>query len=294
VVTVLCGQNGVNVNAAKTNAITAALKRMAASDERSLTDFHLAVADEEIQEAMLHYTIAGASGGILDGKADSLSISRFSVFEMDELYKTDPKIMNAVLLYLFRRIHKRLTSSRPTLISVDEFREALHHPVAWKAFDDFLNEGRKLNTCVWLALQDLQKVMDSPLKATIIEQCKRRILMPNGQAKEAEGGRACYSALGLNSADIDLIASAQAKAEYYDVSPDGKRVISLNAGPVLLAFLSSDDADRAKVDELIARNPSTWQADWLRYKGLPRSGWAEFLESALLDSQKQQRMVAYA
>jgi type IV secretion/conjugal transfer VirB4 family ATPase len=294
---VLCAQNGVAMNAAKVNAITDAIHDMAHSPSRSLTDFHLIVADQDIKDAMRHYTIAGSSGGILDGKDDKLSISRFSVFEMDALYKADKKVMNAVLLYLFRRIQKRLASKRPTLISVDEFREALHHPVAWKAFDDFLNEGRKLNTCVWLALQDLQKVMDSPLKATILEQCLKKILLPNPQAKEAEGGRACYTALGLNSADINLIASGQTKREYYDCSPSGKRMISLDAGKVLLAFLSADDADRAMVDRLIASNPRGWQADWLRYKGLDASGWPEFLEQQLgveNSPVEQERMVAYA
>ena len=39
----------------------------------------------------------------------------------------------------------------PTFMFVDEFREALSHPIAARHFQDFLYEGRELNLAVWLS-----------------------------------------------------------------------------------------------------------------------------------------------
>lgn len=56
-----------------------------------------------------------------------------------------------------------------------EFREALSHRMATKAFDEFLFEGRKLNMAVWLALQDLSIALDSPLGSAILQQCFTKV-----------------------------------------------------------------------------------------------------------------------
>ncbi len=85
-------------------------------DLRSLTDFHMAVPSREVKDALKVYP-----GGILDGDSDNLSMSRFCVFEMDELYRMD-KTMNGALLYIFGKIRRRLHSDVPMLVTVDEFR----------------------------------------------------------------------------------------------------------------------------------------------------------------------------
>ena len=131
---------------------------------RSLTDFYMAVASQEIKEALEFYL-----NGILDDERDNLSMSRFVVFEMDELYRLNKKTTNGVLFYIFARIRRKLRSDIPTLVAVDEFREALSHPLAAKCFEQFLFEGRKLNMSVWLVLQELSKVLQSPLKDAVME-----------------------------------------------------------------------------------------------------------------------------
>jgi type IV secretion system protein TrbE len=231
----------------------------------------MAVASREVKDALQFYI-----NGILDGERDSISMSRLCVFEMDELYRLDKKTMNGALFYIFARIRKRLTSDVPTLVTVDEFREALSHELAAKYFNEFLLEGRKLNMAVWLVLQELSKVVSSPLRTAVIEQCFTKICLPNPQA--IADGASAYELLGLNARDRELIAHAEPKSHYYVTSPDGKRIISLELGEVALLFLAaSTDRDRVLVDNLIARHGSLWPAIWLRSRGL--EDWAALHES---------------
>ena len=55
----------------------------------------------------------------------------------------------------------------PTLVSVDELRASLDQPLAVKNFEKFLVEGRKLNMSLMLSIQEISKVLESPLKTTI-------------------------------------------------------------------------------------------------------------------------------
>lgn len=78
-----------------------------ASYGRSLTNFVGTVQDEEIREALNHYTITGALGDLLDAEQDGLAGADFSVFEIEDLMNLGAKNMIPVLLYLFRRFENR-------------------------------------------------------------------------------------------------------------------------------------------------------------------------------------------
>jgi type IV secretion system protein TrbE len=267
-------QNDLKVNHAIRNHIQFTIALLTApGSARSLTNFHMAVPDTQVKEALEVYL-----GGLLDGDRDNLSMSRFCVFEMDELYRLDKKTMNGALFYIFDKIRRRLTSRVPTLVTVDEFREALEHPMAAKAFDEFLFEGRKLNMAVWLVLQELSKALQSPLKNAILQQCFTKVCLPNPQAILEGAGD--YELLGMTARDRERIAHAEPKSEYLVTSPDGKRMISLELGRVALSFLAaSSDADRALVDTLQAREGKRWPAVWLRLRGL--GDWADLYDTLI-------------
>ena len=67
--------------------------------------------------------------------------------------------------------------------------------MAAHAFEEFLNEGRKLNMAVWLVMQDLAKVLKSALSKTILQQCFTKVCLPNPQA--LSDGASDYEALEL-------------------------------------------------------------------------------------------------
>jgi type IV secretion system protein TrbE len=275
----LCSLNGLDVNAERRNHINDAIEMVEGRGYgRSLTDFATVAGglDSAIKEALQFYTIGSvASGGILDGRHDNLTLSRFSVFEVDTLYQMDTKITSAVLFYIFNRIWRSLSVTAPTLVSVDELRASLDQPLAVKNFERFLVEGRKLNMALMLSIQEIGKVLESPLKTTINRECMTKIFLANPTA--ATGERAIYEEFGMDEIDIESIASAQPKADYYWTSPEGRRRIHLALGGVALSFLAaSGDRDRDLVDALMERNPQGWTSDWLRQRGL--SEWSDRLD----------------
>jgi len=93
-------------------------------------------------------------------------------------------------------------------------------------------------------------------------------------------GRHNYVALGCNNMDIAAIAESTPKSDYYVMSEDGNRLISLELGPVMLSLLASGTAERGTLDGLIQRygRPQA-VAEWLRRRQLPAA--AARLESFL-------------
>jgi type IV secretion system protein VirB4 len=260
----LLKQNNLDITPAVRNSVKDGLRLLAGSHGgRSLNDFRSAVGSREVQDALVFYI-----DSILDGDRDNIRLSRFSVFEMDELYRMDPKLMNGALFYIFGRIRKRLNSEVPTLVTVDEFREALSHELAAKYFNDFLFEGRKLNMSVWLIVQEMSRVLDSPLRGAVLEQCHTKVLLPNSLA--TADGASSYALMGLNNRDRELIANATPKSDYYVAAVDGnKRMISLELQELTLAFIAaSGEPDRALVDKLSAEYGNHWPGEWLRRRGL--------------------------
>jgi type IV secretion system protein VirB4 len=270
-ISMLVEMNGLPASPAVVNDIRLAVSRLSTSRaSRSLNDLYLACTSPQLKEALEFYL-----DSILDGQEDGLEMSRFTVFEMDRLYALDKRIMNAALFYVFGRIRKRLRSDVPTFMFVDEFRAALSHPLAAKAFADYLFEGRKLNLAVWLIVQELSETLNSPLKGAALEQAFTKICLANPQALLE--GRRHYEALGANSSDLIAIAQAVPKSEYYVMQPDGNRLISLELWPVMLALLASGDKDRERLDSLIEeKGQKAAVAAWLRLRGL--DGWAERYE----------------
>ena len=99
---------------------------------------------------------------------------------------------------------------------------------------------RKQNAAVLLATQSLAQLYESPNRAILLESCPTKILLPNPEAT-APGNIGLYRDLGLNDTEIELIARARRKRDYYFKSPRGSRLFELGLGPAALAFLGTPE-----------------------------------------------------
>jgi hypothetical protein len=69
---------------------------------------------------------------------------------------------------------------------------------------------------------------------------------------------AAYQAVGLSTAEIEILAKAQKKRDYYYRSVKGRRLFQLGLGPAALAFVgASSESDQRFMDEMIARRDTT-------------------------------------
>jgi type IV secretion system protein VirB4 len=75
--------------------------------------------------------------------------------------------------------------------------------------------------------------------------------------------------MGLNSRQIEMLATAIPKRQYYYTSPLGRRLISLGLGPVALAFTGTAGREAmTTANTLAATHGPAWPAEWLRTRGL--------------------------
>lgn len=256
------------------NIINHSLKLIGKADpsQRTMSHFVASLPDMSMREALESSTVAGGNE-LLDGEIDDLkSSARFQVFEMENLMELGEKHVIPALLYLFHHVQRQFDGT-PTLLVLDEAWLMLAHPLFQEKIKEWLKVLRKANVGVVFATQSISDIGNSPIRDVIYESCQTKILLPNPSARENENSLVQYRAIGLNERQIDLIASAQPKRDYYYMSPLGKRMFRLGLGRVSLAFVGTSDKEAVKaVRDLMARHGDDWVPHWLEVRGLAR--WA--------------------
>ena len=242
--------------------------------ERTLTGLSVLLQANTLKRALQPYCLDGPWGRLLDSEHERLGDADLQVFETEGLVGSGAA--SAVLAYLFHRIEGRLDGS-PTLIIVDEGWLALDDPAFGAQLREWLKTLRKKNASVVFATQSLADIEGSPIAPAIVESCPTRLFLPNERALEPQITD-IYRRFGLNDRQIEILARATPKRDYYCQSRRGNRLFELGLGPVALAFAAaSSKSDQAAITALVAEHGRVgFAAAWLRRRGLP---WAADLLS---------------
>jgi type IV secretion system protein VirB4 len=272
-------QEGVAVGPDEKVAIWSALGSLGGApvEQRTLTGLSLLLQSNTLRQALAPYVLGGAHGKLLDSDLDYLSTADVQCFEMEELMPSKAAVL-AVLGYLFARLEERFDGA-PTLLILDESWLFLDDPIFSARIRQWLKTLRKKNVSVIFATQSLADIKDSSIAPAIIESCASRIFLPNSQATEPQI-RSIYEGFGLNARQIEIVANAQPKRDYYYQSRAGNRLFDLDLGPVALAFAgASSPQDQQAIDQML-RDASLpgFVGAWLRHRGLDWA--ADLLPSA--------------
>jgi len=238
-------------------------------EERTLTGLAVLLQSHDLKQALRPYCVGGPYGRLLDAEAEYLGQASVQAFETEGLIGIGAA--PAVLSYLFHRIGDRF-DGRPTLLIVDE---------GWLALDDenfagqireWLKTLRKKNASVVFATQSLSDIDSSTIAPAIIESCPTRLLLPNERAIEPQI-TAIYRRFGLNDRQIELIARATPKRDYYCQSRRGSRLFELGLHEIGLALTAaSSKSDQSLIAQTFAEHGRDgFLAAWLRLRG---AGWA--------------------
>ncbi|MFC3726495.1 conjugal transfer protein TrbE [Neoaquamicrobium sediminum] len=276
-------REGVVISPEVKEHIWTALTSLASApvEERTITGLCVLLQSNDLKQALRPYCIGGAWGRLLDAESEHLGTATVQAFETEGLIGTDAA--PAVLAYLFHRIEDRLDGS-PTLIIVDE---------GWLALDDegfagqlreWLKTLRKKNASVIFATQSLSDIDGSAIAPAIIESCQTRLLLPNERAIEPQI-TAIYRRFGLNDRQIEILARAMPKRDYYCQSRRGNRLFELGLSEVALALCAaSSKTDQATIARITAEHgPDGFLDAWLRLRG---AGWAADLIPNLTNLEK--------
>jgi len=263
----LLALNDLHTTPAQRNEIGHAILSLHASGGRTLSEFSVTIQDEAIRDAIRQYTVDGAMGHLLDAEEDGLSFSDFTVFEIDELMNLGEKYALPVLLYLFRRIERAL-HGQPAVIMLDEAWLMLGHPAFRAKIREWLKVLRKANCLVLMATQSLSDAANSGILDVIVESTATKIFLPNLYARD-EDTAALYRRMGLNTRQIEILATAIPKRQYYYVSENGRRLYDLALGPLALAFVGASDKESlATIQHLESKLGDGWVHEWLAGRGL--------------------------
>ncbi|WP_202295489.1 conjugal transfer protein TrbE [Mesorhizobium sp. 131-2-1] len=267
----ILAREGIHINPDVKEHIWTALTSLASAPvaERTLTGLSVLLQANPLKQALRSYCIGGPHGRLLDAEAEHLGAASVQAFEIEGLVGTGAA--PAVLTYLFHRIGDRL-DGRPTLLIIDE---------GWLALDDegfagqlreWLKTLRKKNASVIFATQSLSDIDDSDIAPAIIESCPTRLLLPNERAIEPQI-TAIYRRFGLNDRQIEILARATPKRDYYCQSRRGNRLFELGLSEIGMALCAaSSKTDQALIASVVAEHGrEDFLAAWLRARGV---GWA--------------------
>ena len=264
-VTAILAKEGVTIDPAAKEHVWSALTSLASSpiNERTITGLAVLLQSTALKQALQPYCVGGPSGRLLDAEAEQLGSAPVQAFETEGLIGASAA--PAVLTYLFHRIEGRL-DGRPTLLIIDEGWLVLDDPAFAQQLREWLKTLRKKNASVVFATQSLSDIDGSNIAPAIVESCPTRIFLPNERAIEPQI-TAIYRRFGLNDRQIEILARATPKRDYYCQSRRGNRLFELGLGPVALAFCAaSSKADHAAIERLTAEHgreafTPTWLAD---------------------------------
>lgn len=279
----LVAHEGAAVTPEVKDALWAALQSLASAPvaERTLTGLSLLLSDQALVRALAPFTLEGPHGRLLDAEEERLDEADVQTFEMEELMHAKARVA-PVLTYLFHRLEARF-DGRPTLLVLDEAWVFLDDPLFAARIREWLKVLRKKNVAVVFATQSLADVAASAIAPAVIESCPSRIFLPNERAQEP-GQAAAYDQFGLNARQIEIIARATPKRDYYFQSPRGDRLFDLELGPVALAFCAAAGPDDQRQIARLSREAERdgFAAAYLRERGL---GWAADLIDHFQDKE---------
>jgi len=279
-------QEGVAVGPTEKDSVWSALVSLATApvEQRTMTGLSVLLQSNALRQALAPYVLGGAHGQLLDADHDRLGSADVQAFEMEALMQSKAAGL-AVLRYLFARFEERLDGA-PTLLILDEAWLFLDDPVFAARIRQWLKTLRKKNVSVVFATQSLADIRDSAIAPALIESCASRIFLPNPQAAEPQV-RSVYESFGLNARQIEIVATAQPKRDYYYQSRLGNRVFELGLGEVALAFAgASRPEDQRDIDAVSASVPrAEFAAAWMRHR---RLGWAADLMSTFPSRLKEE------
>ena len=148
------------------------------------------------------------------------------------------------------------------MIFIDEAWIALGNKHFAPKIREWLKTFRKKNCMIVLSTQSISDAHSSGIIDVINESCPTKIFLPNVTARD-ESSEKLYRGFSLNEREIDLIARAIPKREYYFRNPEGRRLFNLHLGPLALAFVGATGrADIARLKELKNQLQDRWLEQW--------------------------------
>ncbi|MCH9770127.1 MAG: DUF87 domain-containing protein [Gammaproteobacteria bacterium] len=305
-----CRLQGVTITPAKTQALQAAVKRLAHEEPMYKNLNHLTVQEESLREALAVLN-SGRYQMLLNGTAsDFFMPSENDTSENKEVEKPgqwneenkiskkdkksvdvmgiemgalmDETLSNShlnlpVIKALFLQLEVLFLDQRPTLLILEEAWLYLKHPLFREKLTDWFKTLRKKNVAVIFVSQDLSDIAKSDVASTLQSACLTRIYLPNAAALES-AIQTHYEAFGLTPEQITAIANGAPKKDYFYQASGRFRGFELGLGSLSKSFICvSDKSVLHQFEQCYQVDDSRWVVSWLMAQG--HTDWADFAKT---------------
>jgi type IV secretion system protein VirB4 len=220
--------------------LTRALTLAQSQGIRSITEFFGLVQDSRLRGVLSHYAAGGKWGHIFGGKASTGGATApLTVSEMRGLVALGDRAAAPATELILHGVENNM-GARPCFIYVDEAWRMLSDEISRDWLYDAIRTLRKRNAGITLATQSLTEIANSPYRDLLLESCPGKIFLPNPEAK-GDYVREAYLKLGLSEKQIAIVAAATPRKEYFFHCAQGRRLFTLDLGPVALALCAATD-----------------------------------------------------
>lgn len=226
----------LTLNEVQAADLTRALEQAQQHGFRKLTLFASMLQDQRMRTILQQYAEGGKWAHIFAGEVPPADV-RLAIYELRNLISLGDRAYAPAIELVLHSITSNL-SGNPAWVFADEFWALLADPISSEWLFNTIRTLRKKNAGFVGCTQSLVEIASSPYRDLLLESCPGKILLPNSEAR-GDYVREAYYKIGLNSHEIDLIATATPKRQYYFHSRLGTRLFNLNLGPVAQAICAS-------------------------------------------------------
>lgn len=281
---------GVDTGPTVRNRVTETLKNNAKAYQENGDPSYLTLRELQTQlqhpvleDALEPFAGAGELNDLLNAEKDTFHDDDFIVIELGNLMEIDEHIFTPVLLYLFHKIESLLGVDRPTHVVADEFFVfAAESQEGREKLESALRTYRKKNAYVTIATQAPSDLTQVGLEG-IVNSCESKILLPNPQALDRVQ-RDGYEELGLNDAEIAVIAKSDPKREYIAMQEGGTRRFDLELDAELAFMTEAPGHSLQDTPQVMRDFKSRYGPQWI-YHWLKDRGYDDVLGHSILDHE---------
>lgn len=202
----------------------------------------------------------GSRGWAFDANADPIDFSARVAGVDPTSIMPDEAVMPPMAAYLLHRA-ALVMDGRRAVLHADEFKYYLPDPRFARAFEDFALTGRKKNWSLDIATQQPEHILDHPIGASLVAQCKTRLLYRNPDAREGPymDGLGC-TLREFRAVSGDMLAGPHSLL----IKREDRSVLcrfDFSALPEHIAILSGTEQSVRLLDEIQAEHgmdPSAW------------------------------------
>jgi type IV secretion system protein VirB4 len=156
---------------------------------------------------------------------------------MGELMELKEKVVAPAIMFIFHWLEKRF-NGQMTMLIIDEAWRFLDHEIFRRRMRQWLKELRKKHVFCIFATQEVADGAKSEIASTLIQNCPTKIYLAD---PEAYNNEEAYMKFGLTIDEINVLAMAHKKKDYFYKSTLGTRLFQLSLGPIALGLMRQQD-----------------------------------------------------